>query len=389
MVIRRTLWVGLVMLAAASPAVATVSAPGTAPHSIGLAITGWRVTMASPPDQKVECPDGLVASNLAQFKAQFPDPKDREAWIARYASPWNRGPHGENAAYFPETVQDPLPYHEVKGAAAVGLDLDEGAWGQGPAHPLAHEQFVSPTGEQGIDNQFYRASGCQQGWRKGGEQEEDNQNRIALDPHARILIEIDNVTDETNDPDVTVTIMKGVDRLVKDDAGNFIPFLSQRVDQSLPRYVSRLHGRIVDGVLITDPIEAARLPMVNGSDLRERLMRNFRLKLKLGASGASGVVGGYEDLANLWIWITRPWHAVFEIGGWSAPSYWAALQRLADGYPDPVTGKATAISVGYRVDAVRCFIVSDRGGDFEQPLDVARRAAPPPKVAPSKVATRN
>jgi hypothetical protein len=36
---------------------------------------------------------------------------------------------------------------------------------------------------------------------------------------------------------------------------------------------------------------------------------------------------------------------------------WAALTQNADGYPDPQTGKCTAISTALNVEAVPAFIV--------------------------------
>ena len=76
-------------------------------------------------------------------------------------------------------VRNPMPFDRplqrtVQSTRAFGLDLDAGAKGDSCAQP----EFVSPTGEAGIDNQEYRAMGCAAEWRGvaggGGEQEGGN-----------------------------------------------------------------------------------------------------------------------------------------------------------------------------------------------------------------------
>ena len=57
-----------------------------------------------------------------------------------------------------------------------------------------------------------------------------------------------------------MTIYKGMDQLVQTADDKFVPFLSQRIDVRFPKYTMKTQGKIVDGVLITDPIPDALLP---------------------------------------------------------------------------------------------------------------------------------
>ena len=59
-------------------------------------------------------------------------------------------------------------------------------------------------------------------------------------------------------------------------------------------------GRIVDGILITDPIPEAWLPIYWVSTPAERLIRDMQLRLELTETGAKGILGGYEDLKIWW-----------------------------------------------------------------------------------------
>ena len=88
-------------------------------------------------------------------------------------------------------------------------------------------------------------------------------------------------------------------------------------------------------------------------------MLDARFQLKLGADGAAGLLGGYEKL-DTW-WNIQSKSPGGDVGRYSAPHLYRAAIRYADGYPDPATGKATAISVAYKINAVRALIVQPGG----------------------------
>jgi hypothetical protein len=340
---------GLLASASALPQTAGTTSSKTS-GTIGLVLTDWRYALYQTPG-KEECPDGLQPSEVAQFKA-LPDPLGH---LNKFGgTTQNRGPNGENANYSPMAVEDPIPFNELKTKVGFGFNLDGTADGHATPKTAAHEKFTNPEGEP-VDNQMARVVGCVQGWRKTGFMAEFYSKEVETSPVNRHLIEITGVDNEINDSDVDVTIYKGRDRLVRAASGAFIPFISHRIDDRFPQYILKTHGKIVDGVLITDPIPLARLPLLQIELPDERRIRDLTLRLKLTPNGAEGLLGGYEELASWWNMHSKSPGS--DIGKYSPAALYRALHRYADAYPDPATGQYSAISVAYQVIAVRALIV--------------------------------
>jgi hypothetical protein len=327
-----------------------VSASPTASKTgatIGLVLTDWRYALVETSGAKEECPDGLQVSEVEQFKAAAPDPAGR---LKKFGLTWAvRGPNAENSNYNPLSVTDPLPWRELKTTRGYGVNLDGTPDGHATPTTCAHEKFTSDDGER-IDNQMARVLGCVQGWRTSGFSAERASADIVTSP-VKLLIEISRVTDEQNDPDVDVTIYKGRDRLVREaDGTTFVPFMSHRIDTRFPQFTLKAHGRIIDGVLMTDAIPVARVAQ-RGS---ERDFRDLTLRLKLGPNGAEGIIAGYESVAT-W-WNAQSKGVAADISKFSPAGLYRALHRYADGYPDPATGECTGISVAFKIRAVRALI---------------------------------
>jgi hypothetical protein len=178
----------------------------------------------------------------------------------------------------------------------------------------------------------------------------------------RVLVEVSNVDDELNDEHVDVAFYKGIDGIV-DAAGKPVPWLPQRIDIRFPRYMSKTTGKIVNGVLYTDPVDS-HIPVFQIVVPGERYIRRMRLKLNLNPSGAEGLLAGYENLREWWrLYQTSMAFNVEQLGGWSPPALHEAAFRLADGYPNPKTGECTAISAAYHIEAVRAFVVRPKNDD--------------------------
>jgi hypothetical protein len=336
----------------AAAAQRSVSATGA---TIGLAVTDLRYALYESADGKEECPAGMQFSSLEQFKA-MPDPA---GYVLRYGNSFSfLGPKGENADYDPLAVTDRLPWKELQTRKGLGINLDGTADGQATDKTCRHEKFTNAEGRP-VDNQVARAMGCIEGFRTGGFSTEFYSNEVATSPINRHLIEITGVDSETNDPQVEVTIYKGRDSVIRRaDRNAFVPFMTQRVDDLFPQFVLKTHGRIVDGVLTTDPIPLARLPILHVQVVNERRIRDMRLQLKIGPESATGYLGGYEQIGSMWDYLSKsPASATSK---YSPAGLYRALQRYADGFPDPATKQCTAISVAYKVNAVRALIVHDR-----------------------------
>jgi hypothetical protein len=335
----------------AAPIDSAVSATATG-GTIGLAVTDLRWALVETPGAKEECPTGLQAGEVEQFKAQ---PEPFELLKKRGSSFSFRGPNGENSNYDPMAVTDVLPWKELQTKRGFGLNLDGTSDGHATSKTCKHEKFTGPEGEP-VDNQNARAMGCIEGFRTGGFSVEFYSNEVVTSPVNRHLIEISGVDNEVNDPDVEVTIYKGRDAVVRRaDRTAFVPFMSQRVDERFPEYILKTHGKIVDGVLETYPIPLARMPILHVQVPGEWQVQDLTLRLKLTPEGAQGLLAGYERLEPMWTYLSKsPGPAT---GKYSPAGLYRSLQRYADGYPDPATGQCTAISTAYRVNAVRAFIV--------------------------------
>jgi hypothetical protein len=329
---------------------------GGQPQTLGFVLSEWHTAVFVDGDT---CPDGWQYDNEANWKAQFPTKEAQDAHFSRCGSPQNRGPNCENVWYNPTLATDLLPYREAQSKTSYGMNLDGDTQGSGTGKTCAHKKFVSPQGEPGIDNQMYRLLGCNLGKQKGGLYDSIfNQYRIGHYTWTRFLLEVTGVDDEMNDDDVTVTIYKDRDSLVLDKDGKAVPFNSQRVNVDAKQYILSTRGRIVYGVLTTEPmrfrfpieLDAARIP-------GDFVLDDARLRLKLGPTGAEGMLAGYHDIDTWWNMSVKMYsQSDVQIKG-SGPSMWEAIHRLADGHKDPATGQCSAISAAYNLALTRIYII--------------------------------
>lgn len=333
---------------------AAVNRPEPPGKTIGLVLTIEEPGHYESPGGKEECPDGLQfmdRENWAAYSEEVRAEK-REKWGHR----WNRGPHGENATAVPWAVEDPLPLRLTQSKKSYGFNLDGTEDGRETAKTCKHEKFRSVDGKTAVDNQLYRVMGCTKGWRVGGAAATYRLMEFPTYSANRTLIEVSKVDDEQNDDDVEVRIYKGLDTLLKDGSGEFLPNLTQRIDVRWP-VIASTRGRIVDGVLQTEPVDHAYFPMRWNVRTSTREWYDMRIELKLNATGAEGMIGGYQDLEKYWLMYRRGLSVSNDNSGWSLPSLYKATVELADGRRDPATGQCTAISSLLLVKAVRTFIV--------------------------------
>jgi hypothetical protein len=352
------------LTAAAGPA--TAAEKGT----LGFVITTWNTAIY---ESKFidECPEGFnVGYDELWWRGLSKEERGRltenglKTRLDRYFNAIRRGPNGEDVCMNPTVVKDP-PLLTVEGKLSYGMDLDGPANGGDGSKSCKHEQFTGLNGEPGIDNQMYRLLGCIYGFRSYGQFEVNaNENRKS-NGNGMTLIEVTGVDDPRNDPDVTVAIYRSIDQYTLDGSGNFLPFASYRIDApgGVPRYGSTLKGKIENGVLTTEPGDA-HVPFYGNYTYMNQLIRDMRLRLEIAEDGAtaSGMAAGYYDVDQL----------MFYIGGLgpiastaisNCPSIYVAAHELADGYPDPQTGKCTALSSAYNFKAVAAFIIRPKASE--------------------------
>jgi hypothetical protein len=328
--------------AAGDPAAAMYLRDGT----IAYALTSLRWATYLKPDGRVDCPDGVNDGPREQFTALFPDngqPRAlAETQLRREIQNW-----------FPTTRPDYFPFREPGGNQALGLDLDG---------KIGPEDFTSLDGKPGIDNQMYRALGCINSYRDAnGANDSLNSGEILTDNYHRLLVELNGVDDLRNDERVEVMIYRGLDALHMDATGkDILPGGSQRVDVRWgKKFVRRLDGRIVDGVLMTEPSDLY-LPWAVFNLPADEYLRDARLHLELSPTNATGLIAGFADIETWYLQLMKSQSTHCQsYGQLASMSLYKALRRLADAYPDPETGANTAISGALRTTFTQVFIVPE------------------------------
>jgi predicted lipoprotein with Yx(FWY)xxD motif len=188
-----------------------------------------------------------------------------------------------------------------------------------------------------------------------------------------ILMQITGVQTLEDSPAVTVKFFHAADVMPKNQTGGILSFASYRIDGN-PLYGTAAKGRIKNGVLTTEPTDV-HLPFFGNRVETEFFIRGLRLELKLTDDAATGLLGGYHDLDNWWDYVRKMGYLI-ETAQFSCPALYTAAVEMADGYPDPKTGNCTALSVAYKIEAARAFVI-----ETPKPLPAATVLATSPLEA--------
>jgi hypothetical protein len=331
---------------AIAPAFGAFAADGGIQNrSIGYVMTTEYKAIYDTKDGKKECPDGLNEGPREQFKDQFPAKpgvkyKLTDTQLKRESDVW-----------WPSSTPDQFPYHYAVGNIAYGLNLDG---------KIGPNDFTSPEadGEKGIDDQLQRAWGCVENYRSTSYNlgAFNNWRKYAYNI---IVIELTDVDSLENDDDVTLTTYRGMDKVMTDASGaSYLPGATQRLDLRFGKpFISKFHGKIVNGVLRTQGADYLMPSAGNGSSIADIHYYNTQWRLKLTPEGAEGLMGGYMDIDD-WADVTNQQRSTHHqaYGSASTPSIYRAMEKMADAKPDPVTGKNRAISMALKVRFAQVFI---------------------------------
>ena len=269
-----------------------------------------------------------------------------------------RGPEKLNVTMAPGVVPDP-GNAEPQTTLARGLNLDgDDGTGAPPAGICKHKNYVSADGRTGIDNQLYTVEGCIgsfQGHKGFIMQFANNQMHDGL---MAILLQITGIDSERNDNSVDVTIFYSLDPMAKSASGGQVlsDYTFRVTDKpQYTHYFTRLHGRIVNGVVITDPVKDLRMNLgIYGTPVHLN-MWHAGMRLELTPDGnLKGVLGGYQDWRVIASRYTSS--AAEQVHNFQVPGLYNALKRAADGMKDPVTGQCNGISSAYDIEGVPAFI---------------------------------
>ena len=329
---------------AAGEGAAFVPAGGT----IGYVMTNLFWSVYQTPDAKEECPRGFNDGPREQFAALYGDGQGQTVVDTQLRQ--------EIETWLPTTESDGFTFYEVEGPLSYGLNLDG---------DVGSNDFLHPNGTAGIDNEVYRAVGCIIGFRGPDGVEVIFQDKAIADRrYNRTMIELTGIDDLHNDDDVTLTIYRGLDKLLTDATGmKVMSGGSQRVDMRWgASLIRKTRATIVDGVLTSDPIPEVVIPWMNLSVPTFQLIRDMRFELQLSPTGAEGLIAGYADVDTWYRQLIRndSTHHLSN-GQISGISLYKALRRLADAYPDPQSGANTAISTALDVKMAQVFVVHPEG----------------------------
>lgn len=354
------------------------SAAATEPTG-GGSTQGYILTVfqhAAYDDEAADCPAGLNASGPDFYLANATDAERQKFSGHSGKQALERflfnGAKGILDWKTPNACNTPLDYvkpgyydpqfRTVQGKVAYGLNLDgTKAAGALAANSCAHEEFLSPTGEPGIDNQWWRLMGCTKYYRPGG----DIQRNVAAvmgSGEVTVALEIVGVDDLANDPDVSIGIYSSTDAAPTDASGRILSGGSV-LPHADRRFHAQTKGHIENGVLTSDPVDLHLQFKAMIIDT-EWWLRAARVRLELGKDGsAQGLLAGYFDVETFYEYIRQSNMSVSILGGYTCPSLYLTAQRLADGFPDPATGRCTALSAAYRIEAVPGFVIHPRSAE--------------------------
>lgn len=347
----------------------------------GFVLTDIAYALGPDGQDTPACPQGM-SMDVSQIFAASPAGKrrsgeDDEAYGKRLeegGKTLSVAPDGSNYCLHPELA--PIDTHArllTSGAArADGIDLD-GKVSRSPVDARSGRlDFVGMDGRKGVDNQFWRAVGCNRSYQSAGQ---SNGFKVEmLTGSWGILVKLDGVDDLRNDDDVRVGIHANADPLQLSPTREALEYATYAVDPDA-RFRASTRGRIRDGVLTTEPVDVRFHHVVNGMYM-ERPLRDARIEAKLSPEGVlKGYLAGYTPVVDLYDYqfgfrngrdakgqptlarAVASANGAARVLGHTCAGIWQSLHRMADGHPDPKTGAFSSISTQYRFEARPAFVV--------------------------------
>jgi hypothetical protein len=379
--IKRALMLSCVATMAATGASPAMSAPWTRGYVVGFYEFAFRYggradyARGSEIEPGVDCPHGSTTSfsdpvtakneySLVPWRTakevealSTRIPLDQRQGVAaaiggnRRAAEAYRGYKSDIETYVnPFAANDPGE-PQVTSRIGEGFNLD------GKIKPA---DFVSPDGERGIDNNLYRAWGCDAPWRGNG-----NgvlllrSNDKMLEGLYTIVIRLSGNKDPMNDDEATLEIGYSPDKIMKDARGAVGVDYSYRIIKG--EQYTKLKARIKNGIVETEQSEI-HMPQIAWfpDQNRDADFRQGKIRLAMNPDGtASGLVGGYRDWRDLYAQDTYAQDGGQQ-GGREHEDHvglYYALRRNADGMFNAKTGSYDGISSAYRMKLAQAFVM--------------------------------
>jgi hypothetical protein len=260
---------------------------------------------------------------------------------------------------------------EVTGRISDGLDLDSNA----------ATGFTSPDGRRGVDNNLYKAWGCDAPWRGNGNATLDlRANDKMLDGMFTVVVRVSGNQSPMHDDNAVVEIGYSPDRIIRDARSQVARDYSYRLPHTTQ--YTRLKATAQDGVVETEQVAELHMPRMAWiyDQVGDAFFRQGKLRLIIKPDGSmTGIVAGYRDWRDVYNQNTFA-----QSGGEQgvrehedAVALYYALKRNADGLKDPATGRYLGISTAYRITATPAFVVDSAtpvGFNIQAPEEARKRA---------------
>ena len=283
---------------------------------------------------------------------------------------WNRavayrGYNKEIETYVNPWATDDPGQPQVTSRIGDGFNLDG---------KIKAADFVSPDGEKGIDNNLYRAWGCDAPWRGNGNATLDlRANDKMQEGLYTMVLRVSGKQDPMNDSDATVEIGYSPDKIVKDARGGISVDYSYRILQS--GQYTKLKAKIKNGVVETEQVEHLHSPRIAWfyDQTGDTNFTKGKIKLNIASDGLSGtgLIGGYRNWRELYTENTFA-----QDGGQQGirehedhVGLYFALRRNADGMYNEKTKKYDGISSVYRIKMSSAYVV-----DPDKPMEIPKLA---------------
>jgi hypothetical protein len=304
------------------------------------------------------------------------------AWLRDPSHPFRIPNHGQNQMAFrgknraniyidPESTPDP-GLTPVSGNIGEGLDLDGNR----------KNGFMSPNGEKGIDNEFYRTLGCWMTYRGPARLSATGLSRndeMRDGGWTTVIVVSGEGADPMNDSKVKVGFYLSPDAMVKDAMGNIARDYTFRIKPDA-KFEAILDAKTVKGVIVsTKP--AQEIWVRDPSYTRELQLLQAQVQLEMKPDGSLvGLMGGYRP----WFPIYRGWvearGAVIEALTWvQLPGVYYALKRNADYSPEGPGKEKTHISFAMRIDAIPAYVMTPEAKTQIAAVTSYKDIAPPSK----------
>ncbi len=340
--------------------------------SAGFVVSDIKYALSENFDEVLSCPQGVSKNEFeiyaktsegARKAAETEDDYEKRSKQAAYAKMANGG---KNLCLHPELAEKD-PYFRVLDNTreqTQGINLDGKA---------SADDFSTPDGEQGVDNQFLRLVGCSKSFHPTGVS-----NGFAIEMLAGswgILLSLSGVDDWQNDDLVEVSIFANADPIQLSPARKPLHYASYNFDSD-NRFQTVTKGKIKDGVLTTEPADM-RFHHVTNALMLERIFVDAQIKANISDDGTlSGYLAGYIPIEALYDYQFGYRHATLADGslapekrrvqtsngssfvlGYTCQGVYQAMHHLADGHYDPIKKQFTSLSTQMKFEAVPAFVI--------------------------------